>query len=104
MLEALIIILILLGISSAENTSIDFNQTIAGKEVENNNNTIVVDDFLNFTWSTDLVASSKLFGLVPMPKGEEEDSMVKVLTGHFELNLDGSDMLMKATDSLRFCI
>ena len=77
------------------------NQTIAGKAIENNNQTIKVDDNLTFTWSSDILPKSKLFGLVPVDK---EDSLVKVLTGHFELNLTNSGIELKESDSVRFCV
>ena len=90
----------LLGFSSAEETDTE----LIVNDLTTNNSTIVVDDYLNFTWSTDLVPSSKLFGLVPGPKKDEEDTLVKIITGHFELNLTDYGSMLKGSDSMRFCL
>ena len=50
-----------------------------------NNQSIVVDEYLNFTWSTDKVMTYDLMNLVETPENQGEDYSVPVIHGHFEL-------------------
>ena len=73
---------------------------------QSNNQTIQVDDNLNFTWSTDRLYTNELYGLVPK-KDEEDDELVDVLFGHFELDnflSDVGDTDATMDSSFRFCI
>jgi hypothetical protein len=73
---------------------------------QSNNQTIEVDEYLNFTWSTDKIYTNELYGLVPK-KDEEDDELVEVLFGHFELEnfqSEEGDKNITIDTSFRFCM
>ena len=57
MLQVLIL-LSLLGFSSCNESNAEINETTFSGGIENNNKTIVVDEFLNFTWSSNILSKS----------------------------------------------
>jgi hypothetical protein len=52
-----LILLSLLGFSSC-NTEGEADKTTVSNGIENNNKTIEVDEFLNFTWSSNILSKS----------------------------------------------
>ena len=67
-----------------------------------NNQTIIVDEYLNFTWSTDLMYTNDMYNLVETP--DEEDVRIPVINGHFELSGWPEDIEITQDSSFRFCM
>ena len=75
--------------------------------VPTTNQTIQVDDYLTFTYSTEMLPSVEMFGLVPNMTNEEgEDTSIETFVGHFELNLTDLENGPEWSDdsSMRFCL
>lgn len=105
MFKTSVILLNLLRFSFAADGEESPDEATSSSGPKNNNQTIIVDPHLNFTWSTDKIPASELFGLVPMPDGEDaEDTPYDVLTGYFELDLSKTELKLDDDASMRFCM
>lgn len=70
------------------------------------NQTIKVDEYLNFTYMVEKLPSVELFGLVPnlTDPVTGEDQLVETLIGHFELNMTEKEGDWEEENSMRFCL
>ena len=69
-----------------------------------NNNTIEIDQYLTFTWSTDRIMTEDMLNLVPTPDNAKDDRPMSVFQGHFELSGWPDDIEVTPESSFRFCM
>ena len=79
----------------------------ADKPAENEAKVLIVDEYLNFTYNVEQVASADMFGLSPNLTDPEsgKDEFIDAFMGTFDLNMSTiEDMTWDEGMSMRFCL